>query len=166
MFEHFFRKHYRSLSLLWCVALAAGAQAQLIADDPDWRESDTPTPPSFSRDKLLPLEMPPYVTLQFGIDPATLSISQDGIVRYVVVTSNSSGSVSAFYEGIRCAKGEVKVYARAGGSGSWTLVARPEWRALSSNQPSRHAVIFARQAACTGAAAASSTDDIVRAMKK
>lgn len=147
--------------------LAATVQAQMLPDDPDWQESEAPAPPAFSTSQLLPLEMPPYVTLQFGIDPSTLAITPDGIVRYVVVARNASGSVNAMYEGIRCATGEVKVYARAGQSGKWSAVKEPEWRPLNDNQPSRHAWVFARQGACDGRAAAASTPaDIVRAMKK
>ena len=143
------------------------AQAQVASEDPDWQETEVPAPPAFNRDKLIPLDMPIYVTLQFGIDPATLVITPDGIVRYVVVASNASGSVSAMYEGIRCATGEVKTYARTSGAHPWTPVKQPQWRALNDNQPSRHALAFARQGACNGrAAAADSAADIVRAMKK
>lgn len=152
---------------LLTLTLATGLQAQLAPEDPDWKESDAPTPPTFSVDKLLPLAMPPYVSLKFGIDPATLSIAQDGIVRYVVVARNAGGSVNAMYEGIRCSTGEVKTYARAGSTGVWSVLAEPQWRGLTDNQPSKHAWVFARQAACDGrAAAASNTADIVRALKK
>jgi len=163
-------------TLRWCASallgvlaltLATGLQAQLAPEDPDWKESEAPTPPAFSTDKLLPLAMPPYVSLQFGIDPATLDIAPDSIVRYVVVARNATGSVTAMYEGIRCATGEVKTYARAGNSGVWSVVTEPQWRGLTDNLPSKHAWVFARQAACDGrAAAASTTADIVKALKK
>lgn len=149
------------------LTLATGLQAQLAPEDPDWKESEAPTPPAFNTEKLLPLAMPPYVSLKFGIDPATLTIAPDGIVRYVVVARNATGSVTAMYEGIRCATGEVKTYARAGNSGVWSVVAEPQWRDLTDNLPSKHAWVFARQAACDGrAAAASNTADIVRALQK
>jgi hypothetical protein len=155
------------LCLLWGLGLAGAAQAQVASDDPDWHETEVPVPPAFNRDKLIKLDMPVYVTVQFGIDPATLAITPDGIVRYVVVASNTSGSVSAMYEGIRCATGEVKTYARSSGTNPWTLAKEPQWRALNDNQPSRHALAFARQGACEGrAAAANSAADIIRAMKK
>ncbi|MDR3367999.1 CNP1-like family protein [Rhodoferax sp.] len=160
----------------WCAHTLLGTlalvltmpiQAQVGPDDPDWKESNAPTPPAFNADKLLPLDMPPYVTLKVGIDPATLAITPDGIVRYVVVTRNTSGSVNAMYEGIRCATGEVKTYARASGTGVWSMVAEPTWRDFTDNLPSKHAWVFARQAACDGrATAASSTADIIKALKK
>ncbi len=159
----------RAQALLGILAmtLATSLQAQLAPEDPDWKESEAPTPPAFSVDKLLPLAMPPYVSLTFGIDPATLTIAADGIVRYVVVARNAGGSINAMYEGIRCSTGEVKTYARAGNSGVWSVVAEPQWRGLTDNLPSKHAWVFARQAACDGrAAAASTTADIVKALKK
>jgi len=149
------------------LAFCAVVHAEIVPLDPDWQETEVPPPPAFSRDKLLPLNMPIYVTLQFGVDPATISVSADGVVRYVVVASNASGSVNAFYEGIRCGTGEVKTYARASNTGAWTLIKDAQWRGLTDNQPSKHAWVFARQAACEGrAAAASSAQDIIRAMKK
>lgn len=145
---------------------STGIHAQSPLDDPDWKESDAPAPPTFSPEKLLPLNMPRYVTLKFGIDPATLTITPDGIVRYVVVARSDSGAISAFYEGILCAKGEVKRYARSHGDGPWRVVAAPQWRALNDNQPSPHAWVFARQGACEANTAASSVEDIVRALRK
>lgn len=153
--------------LLCWLGLATGVRAQLTVQDPDWQETEAPAPPAFSLDNLLPLDMPSYVTLKFGIDPATLVISPDGIVRYVVVAHNTSGSITAMHEGIRCATGEVKTYARASASQVWSVVKEPQWRSLNDNQPSRHALVFARQAACEGrAVAARSAADIIRAMKK
>ena len=145
--------------------LAATASAQLVAD-PDWKETEAPAPPSFNKDQLIPVEMPKYVSLRFGVDPATLSITPDGIVRYVMVASNGSGSLSAMYEGIRCATGEVKTYARYTSSGQWSAVAQPQWRGLNDQLPSRHALALARQGACDGrAASASSVAAIVHALK-
>jgi len=139
--------------------------AQSPLDNPDWAESTAPAPPKFSADRLLTLDMPPFVSLTFGIDPDTIAITPDGIVRYVVVARSQSGATTAFYEGILCARGEVKRYARSQSDGSWKLENSPAWRALNDNQPSRHAMVFARQGACDGATAASSVADIVRKMK-
>lgn len=157
-------KYGMALGLVVC---GLGAQAQGLVDNPDWQETDVPAPPAFSTDHLIAIDMPPYVSLKFGVDPATLAITPDGIVRYVMVVTNASGSVNAMYEGIRCATGEVKTYARASSSGAWSLVKEPQWRDFSDNLPSKHAIAFARQGACDGRAAAASTvADIVRALKK
>lgn len=151
------------------MVLLAGAglcHAQSPLDNPDWAESAEPPAPSFNADKAIALDMPAFVSLKFGVDPATISITPDGIVRYVVVARSQSGALTAFYEGILCARGEVKRYAHTQSDGSWRVDAKPSWRALNDNQPSRHALVFARQGACDGSTTASSVADIVRALKK
>jgi hypothetical protein len=145
--------------------LTFGAAAQVVTD-PDWKETETPPPPAFNKDKLIAIEMPNYVTLRLGVDPATLSITPDGVVRYVVVASNTTGSISAMYEGIRCATGEVKTYARYASSGPWTSVQDPQWQRLNDNLPSKHAKVLAKQGICDGRTiAGSSVAAIVDALK-
>ena len=166
---HRYRRLRISSALLLAVlavVVAPKAMAQLASDDPDWKELDTQTPPAFSRENLVPLEMPSYLSLKFGVDPATLTVSTDGIVRYVVVATSTTGAVNAMYEGLRCGTGDFKTYARAGASGIWSLTKEPQWRALNDNSISRHALALARQGACDGRApGASNGRDIVQRLK-
>lgn len=150
------------LTLICC---AVGAQAQGLVDNPDWQETEVPPPPRFDPKQRVAVDMPRYVSMEFGIDPATLAITPDGIVRYVMLAVSPSGTVNAFYEGIRCTTGEVKAYARANASGVWTLVKDPEWRRLNDRQPSKHALALARQGACEGNTSANSTAEILRKLK-
>lgn len=145
--------------------LAFSASAQVLTDA-DWQESEAPAPPAFSQNQLIPIEMPRYVALRLGVDAATLSITPDGIVRYVAVATNANGSISAMYEGIRCASAEVKTYARAATNGQWAPVPDPQWRKLNDNQPSRHALALARQGLCDGRSpSTSSVSAMVNALK-
>jgi hypothetical protein len=155
------------LNVLICLGLtvmAVGASAQIVTD-PDWKESEAPAPPAFRKERVLTVEMPKYVSLRFGVDPATLSITSDGVVRYVMVAINAAGTINAMYEGIRCATGEFKTYARYDINGQWVLTKDPDWHNLRDNLPSRHALALASQGACTGNATAHSTADIVNALK-
>lgn len=148
---------------LTLVALSTSAQ---VFTNADWKESEVPPPPAFSKDKLIPIDMPKYVSLRFGVDPATLIITPDGIVRYVVVAINEAGTINAMHEGIRCATGEVKTYARYTSNGQWSSVPEPQWRSLEDNLPSRHAMALARQGICEGrAATANSAAAIAHALK-
>lgn len=143
--------------------LTAHAQAQAVSTD---AIDDRPaSAPAFSIERLVPLEMPPFVSVKVGIDPETISISPNGIVRYVVVMRNASGSVSAVFEGLACANGQVTTYARAQGSGAWTAVATPVWRDMGDNLPSRHALAFARQGACD-AGSTRTPADMVKALRQ
>lgn len=138
-------KQLLALGLFW----ASAVWAQNSLDNVDWVELPVPPPPaSYSTDHLIPLEMPSYVSVKVGIDPQSIVVGADGIVRYVVVMRNAAGSLNVAYEGIRCASDEVKTYARVSSSGAWAPVNGVEWKAVNSNMPSRHAWAFARQGGC------------------
>ncbi len=143
--------------LVWLglTLVTLGTSAQFLPPDPDWKEIEAPPPPAFSTDRLIPIEMPRYVSLRFGVDPATIAVTSDGIVRYVMVASNASGSTTAMYEGLRCASGEVKTYARYSANGQWHPVLNPEWQGLDNNLPSKHALALAKQGVCEGRTLAS-----------
>jgi CNP1-like family len=153
-------------ALAWGMALfASAAGAQNTLDNPDWVEEKAPPPPAFSKTELIPIVMPPYVTIKVGVDPLTVRTGGDGIVRYVVVMTNATGTVNAFYEGIRCLTDEVKTYARMGSSGEWSQVADPQWKHVNDNQAFRHSHAISRQGACH-ARLALSAPEIVKALKE
>lgn len=133
-------------------------------DNPDWVEAQVPPPPAFSKDHLIPIDMPVHVTVKVGVDPSTIAVGSDGVVRYVIVMTNTTGSTSAMYEGIRCITDEFKTYARLGSGGQWNVVGNPEWKGLGDNMPSRHAWAFARQGGCINRLATSQRE-IVAALK-
>lgn len=156
---------FNKLAGLALALWSLGAAAQIEPEE--WKESDAPPPPAFNTNNLIALAMPPYVALQFGVDPATLAMTSDGIVRYVVVARNAAGSTTAMYEGLRCATGEVKTYARQTSGGAWTVVKAPQWQALNARLPSKHAAVLAYQGVCDSPnTTANSVADIVRALKK
>jgi hypothetical protein len=142
---------------------AAPATAQFTPPDPDWKELEAPAPPAFTLKGLVPVEVP-RATLQYGVDPASVSLGADGIVRYVVVATSNTGAVNALYEGIRCSSAEVKVYARHNPDTGWTPASAEPWRPLHNN-PSRHSLIIARTAACMGHSPNRSRSQIVRDLR-
>lgn len=144
-----------ALAALVLMFAALNAAGQLVDVDPDWKEVDLPAPPAFKTDRLITIDMPRHVSLRLGVDPETLRVTSDGIVRYVMVATSSSANINATYEGIRCLTGEVKTYARYSATGQWNPIVNPQWKPLNGNQPSLHALALARQGACEGRAAAS-----------
>jgi hypothetical protein len=143
---------------------AAAAHAQLTPPDPDWREIEAPPPPAVKTTGLIPLDLP-RTALRFGIEPASVAIGADGIVRYVVVASSTTGAVNAMYEGIRCNTGEFKVYARHNPDSGWTIARESQWRSLHDQPQSRHTLMVARNGACIGHGANRSAAQIVRDLR-
>ena len=128
------------------LAMSLAAQAQQGPPDAGDAEVQYSAPPDLRLDGLIPLEMP-RSTLRFGVDPASVSVGTDRIVRYVVVATSDTGAVNALYEGIRCRTGEFKVYARHTPGAGWTQVKDSPWQSL---QGQRHSQLIAREGACVG----------------
>jgi hypothetical protein len=152
------------IALLALAGSACQAQAVLALDSPEWVEEAIAPPATFSTSHLIPIDMPLYVSLKIGVDPESISVGGDGVVRYVVVMTNSAGNNNVLYEGIRCTSDEVKTYARLGSSGHWSIASNPQWKAVTDNMPSRHAQAFARQGACQNRLA-TSKQEIIAALR-
>ena len=147
-----------AVSLVTCIA-----RAEMPAD-PDWKEVEAPPAPAVRTDGLIPLDVTGS-SLRFGVDPASISVGPDDIVRYVVVASSRTGTVNALYEGIRCGTGEFKVYARHNPDTGWTLAKDPLWRSLHEQPISRHTLEIARTGACVGHGTNSPASRIVRDLR-
>ena len=178
-----FRRSAERILLLACFGILAGcASGNHDTDNPDWAQSGmppppkrseadaewvetaAPPPPAISESRLLPIEMPPYMSLKFGIDPNTIAITKDGIVRYVVVAQNrNGGGVNAFYEGVRCSTGELKSYARYN-NGAWQETKTPEWKRINDLN-SRYAKALSTPALCRGNAPRKSVGDMVQNLR-
>lgn len=142
------------------------ATAQLAPPDPDWKEADAPPPPAFEVKRLIPFDVSVGSALRYGIDPATITLGNDGVVRYVVVARSATGAVNAMYEGLRCSTAEVRTYARYNPSGGWNAVRDTDWRSLYGNAATRHSLMFARQGGCRDKSPPQSVQDVVRSLRQ
>ncbi|MES1980584.1 MAG: CNP1-like family protein [Pseudomonadota bacterium] len=154
-------------AMLLAVTLLAPASghAQFFQDNPDWKETEVPPPPAYDVRKLVTFEVAGNSSLIYGVDPATITISNaDGVVRYVMVATSPSGVKNVVYEGIHCVTGEVKVYAREV-VGKWQPTSNPQWQSVFDPLPSRHALAFAKAGACDARATAGSVGEIITKVK-
>jgi hypothetical protein len=158
-------------SALICSAFASASYSQLLATDPDWKESEAPAPAALNLKGLVPFEVLRTSHLSWALDASAVKVVGDGLVRYVAVARSSSGTLNALYEVINCSNGEVKTYARivskeaeAVGK-AWVVVADPKWISMY-DAPSKHALALAKQGVCTGNTAAQNVNEIVASLKK
>ncbi len=158
-------------SLVVSSVFASSGFAQLLATDPDWKESDAPAPAALNLKSLVPFEVSAASNLRWALDPTAVTIVGDGLVRYVAVARSQSGVLSALYEVINCSNGTLKTYARIVANESdaatknWTIVSDPQWKPLRGI-PSKHALELAKQGVCTGDTAAQNVNEIVTSLKK
>ena len=155
----------RILALAFCSAVAC-ASAQTIPDPAaDWQEVDAPPPPALRTQGLVPVEVLRSGTMHFGVDPASISVGADRVVRYVVVATSSSGTVNGIYEGIRCDTGEVKVYARHNPDSGWVPARDPQWQNIFNTANTSHSLAIARSGACMENAPNTSAAQIVQDLR-
>lgn len=158
---------FKPFALALLLSLSLPAWSQTYGGDAllDWKEGAAPPPPAFNVNKLLTFDVLKASTLVYGVDPATISIGEDEIVRYVIVATSPTGVRNVFYEGIRCATGEYKTYARQTNEGEWSKVTNPEWRTVFQNAGARHVLQFAKTAACDNNSPTRTVDEMVRNLK-
>lgn len=148
-------------ALLASIFCSLSVHAQLVDADPDWKEVEAPPPPAVRKDGLVPIDMGSSL-LRWGVDPASITIADDRVVRYVVVAQSQGGAVNALYEGLRCSTGEVKVYARNAGD-KWVSATGADWKRLDNNNAAtRHSLVIARNGVCIGGGTNRSPVEIAR----
>ncbi len=72
-------------------------------------------------------------TIKFFVDPASVSVGTDGIVRYTLVARGDGAAMNVSFEGIRCRTREHKVFAYGRADGSWYQPRDPQWTGISAN---------------------------------
>ena len=145
---------------------APGIQAQTsYQEEKAWVEAAAAPPASFSTTSLLPFEVMKNSALTYGIDPKSLTVGEDGVVRYVMVARSDSGALNAMYQGIRCATAETKTYARWSGNNSWNTSPDAAWQTLDFRGPTRPAMMLARQGVCEGRTVTGNVQKILATLK-
>ena len=150
-------RHRAFAALLATGLLACATLSHAQYREPEvWVEAPVPAPTDWKLERVVEFTLGSASTpLRFGIDPLTLSVGSDGVVRYVFVARSPSGAVNALFEGIRCKTAEVRVYARWDPDGKrWLpgLSGDGAWQALDNRGATRRAMQVARGGVCDGAA--------------
>jgi len=126
------------LRLLLAFALAAFA-VQAVAQRPvepsewekeqerrNWKEGEIKLPAYPRTESLIEFEV--AGSFRFFIDPASLAVGPDGVVRYTLVARSPAGYANITYEGMRCSTLSFKVFA-SGNDGKWTE-RHADWRRI------------------------------------
>jgi hypothetical protein len=131
----------------------------LLDRKPNWTEDKVDTLPSLPlASNLIPFDVSGNTPLKFAIDAKSLSVGNDGVVRYTVVVTSPSGAHNVNYEGIRCDTYEWRQYAALNADhDGWdntvaTAFARIEDSTLNGYQASLYQDYFCANKIPTGSA--------------
>ena len=131
----------------YCFVLAALAAAACSGpgEKSDWERSREATlqpsdeavvPPAYpAHERLIEFFVAATSEFRFFIDPASISVGRDGMVRYTLVARSSEGPDNVSFEGMRCTSAEVRIYA-LGRDGRW-VPRTGEWRAIEPRSVQR-----------------------------
>jgi hypothetical protein len=143
-----------SRGLLALVCLSGNAFAGLLVDaDPDWREGELSMPPAVDESRLRSFFVSSASPNRFYVDEGSVSVGEDGVVRYTLVVRTPGGAENLSFEGLRCATGEWRIYASGRKNGEWTPMKNSAWQAITDNSYNRPRAALAYEHFCDGPAA-------------
>ena len=139
----------------WCAALAAFFIAQpawaalgttweadFDDDSKEWKELAAQLPRSPIGKELVHLNMGAAGRHRFYVDPPSLSVGQDGVVRYTAVVKAEGGALNVTFEGIRCETRELKIYAIGRNDGTWMRARNPKWDRIQRHTKPYHFTLY------------------------
>lgn len=148
---------------------SAAAQGRDFEHDYDegkkaWKEIEAQIPAYPKAENLLLFETAP-AGHQFFIDAPSVSIGDDGVVRYTLLVKTAGGAVNVSFEGIRCETREHKYYAIGRAGGAWSKAREPAWRRIETKEFNRHHGVLYADYFCVGKNPVESARNAVDALK-
>lgn len=126
------------------------SDAQLFKDgDRKWQEQDFELPSYPAGRELIQVELDlrnfPFALF---IDPQSLSVDGDQVIRYTAVLRSGTGAENILYEGIRCSRRMTRPYAY-GSAGAFRLAQNSKWRFIQSGGQDRYRNALVSEYFCT-----------------
>jgi CNP1-like family len=99
------------------------------------------------------------------VDSATLTLDEDGVIRYTLVVKSDMGASNVTYEGIRCATRERRVYAYGRRDGTWAEPRDSEWKKIGAPSLEGPVYVLYNDFFCPGRQAVRSAGEAIAALK-
>jgi hypothetical protein len=131
-----------------CAREDTGGSPTLLGEVP-WQERETKLPAYPNPDRLIRFGVGPTSRFDFFVDPDSLSVGEDGVVRFTVI-AKSDHATNVSYEGIRCVTRERKVYATGRPEGIWHAARDPQWVRIGPPTADLHRFVLWNEYFCIG----------------
>ncbi len=127
------------------------AFAYLLDRKTNWVENKVDTlPPLPQASNLLPFNVSQNTPLTFSIDKTSLTVGDDGVIRYTVVAASPSGARNVNYEGIRCDTYEWRRYASINEDGTgWDRGSAFEFKRIENGELNAYQAALYQDYFCT-----------------
>lgn len=108
-----------------------------------WQEVQAQLPAYPKEANLIPFVVSSATSNRYYVDYPSVSVGEDGVVRYTVVIRTQGGAENVSFEGMRCASGERKIYAFGRPNGEWSRNRYASWEGIKDRQAtSYHRELF------------------------
>ena len=144
------------------LATAAGFDDEF--DEKPWAEVEVQLPVYPEDANLIPFRVGAIEDTQFFIDGSSLSVGEDGVVRYVALVVSSSGARNVSYEGMRCATAERRLYAFGRADRTWSKARNAQWLKIRGGSNS-HVVELFTNYFCRSSSVVTNADDARRVLR-
>jgi hypothetical protein len=117
----------------------------LMDRKPNWVENKVDTLPPLPQDaNLLEITVSENTPLSFFVDKNSLSVGDDGIIRYTIVVKSPAGARNVNYEGIRCDNYNWRLYASIDEDQTgWDRAVENDFRRIENGElNSYHATLY------------------------
>jgi hypothetical protein len=158
-------------AVLACVlassAVAQWRQFEADFDDQEkpWKEVEAKLPAYPKAENLLGVDAGAATPHKFFLDALSISVGEDGVVRYSLVVKTAGGSTNVSYEGIRCEMRQQKVYAMGHANGTWARARDPQWRRIEYQEINRHHGALYAAVLCHGKEPVRDAREAINALK-
>ena len=110
-----------------------GEERPRTPDAPGRQETDVRLPPYPDPGRAIAVDLDlGRLSYRAFVDPQSLSVGEEGVVRYTLLLRSPGGVVNVFFEGVRCGDGQYRRYAY-GIDGRWKRYATSRWRYIRRN---------------------------------
>lgn len=164
----------RLISLLLLIPLSAPL-ATLAAwgdfeydfdNEKPWVELQAQLPAYPKLEDALPFFVSAATDNKFFVDPASISVGEDDVVRYTLIVKSPEGAVNISFEGIRCGTGEKKLYAFGHPDKTWSRNRFAKWAPIQYKDRNRQHHVLYDDFFCPGGIIARDAKEVVFALKR
>lgn len=155
-----------------CLLLWSCAQGQQRADEGGepavkaWNEMRPEFPAYPGADKLITLDVGSATGHHFFVDPDSVSVGSDGVVRYTLVIKTAGGATNVSFEGIRCETREQKYYATGRADKIWVPARNPQWRYIEYKEVNAQHITLYGEYLCRREAVAGTAEQMVQTLRR
>jgi len=131
-----------------------------------WLEMQHQLPAFPKEENLLPFYVSATTDNLFFVDSASISVGEDGVVRYTLLVKSSQGATNLSFEGVRCTTHEKKVYAFGRADGTWAKARVSKWEGISYQDRNRQHHVLYDDFFCSGGIIAANPEQAISSFKR